>query len=323
MRLLQIILLFCPMISIGQNLVPNYSFEDTVDVKVSPLYAPKYWKAVGKEGWIYHTPHNNSAYPLFGAPNNLTGYQNARTGISYILLMVNDLYTTIRSSRREYMQVKLTRPLLFDSTYCFQLFMNLPDSIQFASKNMLGIYFSPNAFSVNHINYLPYTPQITISPNTHITDRQNWVEINMQYKASGGEEYITIGNFNDTNYIDTTFVPGGGNQFWMEASYYYIDDVWLSHCDSLPDSLIGIKEQSLKRQLSVYPNPFVHDFIIRSKQNQKLHFSLNNSLGQFIPFELEKQGNNYRLQPNDIPKGMYFLQVSDGIEQASYKLLKR
>jgi hypothetical protein len=43
MRILQIILLlFCPMISIGQNLVPNYSFEDTVAVKVTPLYLPKH-----------------------------------------------------------------------------------------------------------------------------------------------------------------------------------------------------------------------------------------------------------------------------------------
>ena len=201
------------------------------------MYLPKDWDAANNEGWIYHTPYNNITNPNFGAPNNLVGNQSARTGNSYVLLMLYDLYSSNRSPRREYLQVKLKRRLQFDSTYCFQLFMSLADSMQFASKNMLGVYFSANAVGANNTSYLPYQPQLVVSPNTFITDRVNWVEINMQYKALGGEEYITIGNFNDTNYIDTTFVPGGGNQFWMQASYYYIDDVWLSHCDSLPDSL--------------------------------------------------------------------------------------
>ncbi|MCB0801588.1 MAG: T9SS type A sorting domain-containing protein [Flavobacteriales bacterium] len=316
------LLLFCPLIFKGQNLVPNYSFEDTARRINTPLHPVKDWVAATNEGWNYYTPVHNLQYPEWGVPANSGGFQVAKTGSAYVGINLYNLWSVNRNPRREYMQVKLKRVLKFDSTYCFQLFMSLADSIQFASKNMLGVYFSANAIGANNTNYLPYTPQITLSPNTFITDRQNWVEVNMQYKALGGEEYITIGNFNDTNYIDTTFVPGGGDQYWMEASYYYIDDVWLSHCDSLPDSLIGIKTHSLQSKLSVYPSPFVHDFIIRSKQNQTLQFSLYNSLGQQIDFRLQKQGSNYLIQPKDIPKGMYWLQVSDGKEQASFKMVK-
>lgn len=202
------------------------------------------------------------------------------------------------------------------------MFISLADSSHFASRGQLGVYFSANAVGANNTINLPYTPQVIVSPNNYINDKVNWVEYNMQYKALGGEEYITIGNFFDTTRLDTQYVAGGGNQFWQLATYYYIDDVWLSHCDSLPDSLIGIREQSLKRQLSVYPNPFQQDFVVRSKQNQNLHFGLYNSLGQQIDFKLQKQGNNYLIQPKDIPKGIYWLKVSDGKEQTIFKLVK-
>lgn len=203
------------------------------------------------------------------------------------------------------------------------MFISLADSSHFASRGQLGVYFSANAVGANNTINLPYTPQVIVSPNNYINDKVNWVEYNMQYKALGGEEYITIGNFNDTTRLDTIYVGGGdSNNVDFLNTYYYIDDVWLSHCDSLPDSIIGIREQSLKRQLSVYPNPFQQDFLVRSKQNQNLHFGLYNSLGQQIDFKLQKQGNNYLIQPKDIPKGIYWLKVSDGKEQTSFKLVK-
>lgn len=311
------------MYAYTQNLIPNYSFEDTA-TKVTPLYLPEHWEAPTNEGYNYFTPYNNlnAQHYQFYAPQNFVGYQQAKSGNAYIGIKLYSLYAEVRNTRREYIQVKLNRTLMFDSAYCFQLYISFADSMHFASKNMLGVYFSSNAVSGNHTHHLPYTPQLIVSPNTYITDKVNWVKIDLQYKATGGEKYITIGNFNDTNYIDTTFVPGGGTEFWMEASYYYIDDVWLSHCDSLPDSLTSIQEYRLKHSLSVYPNPFVREIIVESKQLQKLEFMLYNSLGQAISLEAQKQDKKYTLSTPQLPKGLYWLKVSDGKQEEVFKLIK-
>src|SRR5690554_4813447 len=171
-----------------QNLIPNYSFEDTT-TRVTPLFLPADWESATLEGWNYYTPLQNHTYPDWGTPDNGNGYQQAKTGRAYVGINLYNLWTFQRNPRREYMQVRLKRILEFDSTYCFQLYISLADSIHFASKNMLGVYFSQNAVSGNHRHHLPYTPQLIVSPNTYIIDRVNWVKIDLQYKAMGGEEY--------------------------------------------------------------------------------------------------------------------------------------
>jgi hypothetical protein len=305
-----------------QNLIPNYSFEDTT-TRVTPLYLPEHWVAATNEGWNYYTPFQNQTNPNWSEPNNIAGFQQAKTGNAYVGINLYNLWNVQRNTRREYIQVRIKRPLIFDSTYCFQLYISLADSFHFASKNILGVYFSPNAVSGNHTHHLPYNPQLVVSPNTYITDKVNWIKIDLQYKAMGGERYITIGNFNDTNYIDTSFVPGGGQNFSYQASYYYIDDVWLSYCDSLPDSLSSLQEYSLKHAVSVYPNPFVNDIVVESKQPQKLEFMLYNSLGQNVKLHVQKHDKKYKLSTPQLPKGLYWLRVSDGKREETFKLLKK
>lgn len=312
----------------AQNYIPNYSFEDTA-TRVTPLFLPEYWTAGNREAWDYFSPlHNqNAQYLQYSAPSNLVGIQNAKSGNSYAGILIYPLYDSIyRSTRREYLQVQLNQPLQFDSTYCFQMYMSLADSFRFASKNMLGVYFSSNAVFINRLTRLPYTPQLVVSPNAYITEKQNWVKIDMQYKAVGGEQYITIGNFNDTTYIDTISVPNGvGNQFFFLGSYYYIDDVWLSHCDSIPDSLVSLQEHNLNLGLSVYPNPILqNEFTVQSKKNAVLNFVLYSSLGQQIPIEAIPNRDGYTIKPQtDFKSGLYWLRASDGKREEMVKLIRR
>ena len=315
---------FCLKLCLGQNYIPNYSFEDTT-TRVTPLFLPEHWDAATLEGWNYFTPYNTLTPQHFQyySPSNFVGYQNAHSGSAYSGIKLYSLYGNVRHFGREYMQVQLKQPLTFDSTYCFQLYISLADSMHFSSKNMLGIYFSSNAVSANHTEHLPYTPQLVVSPNTYLTDKVNWVKIDMQHQAQGGEEYITIGNFNDTNYIDTTFVPGGGDQFWMQASYYYLDDIWLSHCDSLPESLAtGLNEPLLKQQFKVYPNPFVSEITVESKGKENLAFALFNSLGQEVEVQVQAFEGHYQLVTDNLPTGLYWLQINDGLRSKMVKLIK-
>ena len=157
-----------------------------------------------------------------------------------------------------------------------------------------------------------------------ITDKVNWVKVDLQYQAQGGEQYVTIGNFNDTNYIDTISVVGGGQNFSYQASYYYLDDIWLSHCDSLPESLVsGLNQPFLQQQLKVYPNPFKEQINVAYSGNQTLVYSLFNSLGHEVEVQVQQQGNRHQISTGDLPKGLYWLRVSDGKREETIKLVKR
>ena len=70
------------MYAYTQNLIPNYSFEDTT-TRVTPLFLPADWEAATLEGWNYYTPLQNQTYPYWGSPNNVNGYQQAKTGSAY------------------------------------------------------------------------------------------------------------------------------------------------------------------------------------------------------------------------------------------------
>lgn len=307
----------------AQNYIPNYSFEDTVR-RVTPLFLPEHWDYPNGAAWDYFTPlHNsNQQYLQYYSPQNLVGFQDAKTGTAYVGIRLYALYGSSRHPGRAYLQVELNKSLIIDSTYCFQVYLSFADSIHFASKGIMGVYFSTNAISSSQPNYLNVSPQLLISENQFVTDKINWVKIDMEYKASGGEKFVTIGNFFDTTFIDTTFVPGGGDQFWMESSYYYLDDVWLSHCDSIPDSLVGLPKKNRLKQISIYPNPFQDYIQIENKSNKKLAVRLVNALGQDIPIQSYPQGEEIIVEVGDIPKGLYWLILNDGQNQKSLKVVR-
>ncbi len=296
--------------SMAQNLVPNYSFEDTAR-RVTPLFIPAEWINASNEGFNYFTPFN-SVNNNWTSPSNVLGYQQAKTGNAYIGILMYHLYTSYRIGTREYAQAKLSKPLIQDSTYCLQLFVSLGDSTRFASRNQLGVHFSNNAYSINTFQSLPYTPQIIVSPNNYIQDKINWIEFNFQYMAHGGEEYITLGNFNDTTYIDTLFVGGGDStNINFLNTYYYIDDVWLSHCDSLPDTTIGLSEKEIRLGIDISPNPFKNQLNINAKSgNQIQSVELFNLSGQIVPFKyLKIAGNEVIISTEQLSPGLYFLQL--------------
>jgi len=97
---------FCLKLGLGQNYIPNYSFEDTL-TRTTPLFLPADWVVPTNESYDYYTPlHNSSAqHYQFYAPQNLIGYQQAKSGNSYIGIKLYDLYTSVRRTRREYIQL--------------------------------------------------------------------------------------------------------------------------------------------------------------------------------------------------------------------------
>jgi hypothetical protein len=96
----------------------------------------------------------------------------------------------------------------------------------YATNNM-GIYFGSTPYmrdpcpgQTNSGIYV--TPQLNYDCAA-ITDTSNWVRLEWNYVASGGEQYLLIGNF-FTN-ANTTIVSNPGGSFINPYAYYYIDDV--------------------------------------------------------------------------------------------------
>ena len=318
-----IILLFFSF-SIGlraQNLIPNGSFEDTLP-RVGSNYSAKDWVSPNQGSPDYFSYLN--VIKEYKTPQNFAGYQETNSGNSYMGIVMYSLYRNINTMRsREYIQVKLNRTLVFDSTYCLQLFVSLADSSRFASRNQLGIYFSSDMISSNDRFDLPNIPQIIVSPEKYISEKEEWLKYNFQYRASGGENYITIGNFNDTSGVDTIHVMGGGELFY-QSTYYYIDDVYLGSCDSLPfDTNVGLAENTLASKIRQFPNPIQEQFYLEIERPEKLAFQLYNIQGQETLFKLEKEGSRYLFSLGEIPRGLYFLRiVGESKETTTLKLVK-
>jgi len=305
-----------PSIFFGQNIILNGSFEDTLKL-TTQLYLPRYWHPANQASPDLFTPYNS--VQDWTPPVNFAGNQQPKSGKAYAGIKIYTLNAPNNSKRnREYLRNRLSRSLEKDSLYCIRLFVSLADSFPYASKNKLGIYFSRNKISSSNNFYLPVLPQILLSPDTFITDKKNWVEFTYQYKAIGNERYMTIGNFTDSTEIDTLFVPGGSKDIGYKGSYYFIDDVWLSHCDSLPvDSSIGLEEYQFKNQIQVHPNPTQGQIII-PKSERLVSIALYDLHGRLVQNVIPSQTGETTIEINQ-EAGVYVLQfqMKDGSVQST------
>ena len=93
----------------------------------------------------------------------------------------------------------------------------------FSNDSLLGAGLGP----------LFYTPDVTNPVGNFITDTSKWILISGAYLASGGERFITIGNFFINDSTDTIHITGNG------ASYYYIDDVYVREMEQIPPMQAG------------------------------------------------------------------------------------
>jgi gliding motility-associated-like protein len=213
------------VISFAQtNLVPNYSFEDTLNCPTGATQinnAPPWFTVSNNGSPDYFNACSNSAF--VDVPLNFAGYQFAKTGQAYSGMAV----FTKNFALREYISIKLFDSLIVNKKYCVEFYISLSDSCSYAISS-IGAYFSNDSIKDTNL-VLPYTPQV-YNPNYNIiTDTQNWSKISGYFIAMGGETFMTIGNFNSNANTDTTFL-GGNNLF----AYYFIDDVSVYECDSVP-----------------------------------------------------------------------------------------
>jgi gliding motility-associated-like protein len=239
---ISIFILFWAVQCTAQNLIPNHSFEDTAKI-INGFDWPAEWQMAGG-GNTQPEYYNQYQDTLWTVPQSYLGYQYPNNESSFIGLRMYTLFREWKMTR-DYIQARLNQTLLADTNYCFRIHVNLPDSMQYASRSQLGIYFSSSKVSSTSNFNLPYTPQIIVSPTDYISDKENWTVFNHTYKAIGGERFLVMGNFNDTNAVDTLFTGGSTRELSYYGTYYFIDNLYLGSCDSLPISFDGSMNATL------------------------------------------------------------------------------
>jgi hypothetical protein len=222
----------------AQNLVVNPSFEQTASNCAN--FGGEGFRADLNDTWNnansnvpgdscsspdLFSPCNEITIPGFptvsvtAMPNNELGWQYARTGERYVGIITYSL----GSNYREYIQGRTSAPLVTGQQYCVSMFVSKADKVPYATNNM-GVYFSNNEYLRDACvdgSLIPVTPHLnyTCAP---ITDTLNWVRLQWNYVATGGEQYFVIGNFyNNANTIIQNTGPSSANLY----AYYYIDDV--------------------------------------------------------------------------------------------------
>jgi hypothetical protein len=247
-RLLLLVLLFTGTALFGQNLVINPSFENT-----SSNCGNFGGEGFGTDLLDWDNANSNepgdscSSPDLFSAcniifgtpsptnmPNSLLGFQRSRTGtrhagiITYAPGIAFGCTAVGSDNYREYIQGHTTTPLVAGQTYCVSMYVSCADNVVWATNN-IGVRFTTTQYlrdacanGNNSLINLP--PQLNYSCTTAITDTtSNWVRIQWDYVATGGERWFTIGNFFNNN--NTTVACSNSGASINPYAYYYIDDV--------------------------------------------------------------------------------------------------
>jgi hypothetical protein len=238
----------------SQNLIRNSSFENfinqhnpSVEGAFDNYNVTPFVHVLNDWNTFNSSDHYDSAFAVGGynVPYSVIGNSYAKNGYAFVGLIA----FVKAGETKEYINQHLSIPLKGDTNYCLSFFVSRADRVTYSIKNM-GACFSINSPTLVSNYYINATPQIVSSG--YISDTVNWVEVKGCFTAQGGEEYLTIGNFNSNANTDTLFVGStnphpGANGY----AYYYIDSVIL-YQNNFPTA---VKELSLNGGVKVYPNP--------------------------------------------------------------------
>ena len=232
--LLFVLLLFCKAHGNTQvNLVPNPGFEiyDTCPYNnFNPQFngADAICRAVP---WFQpHLPNAEPTETCGGSSSDFFhvcageiptvwlgyDYQSPHSGQGFSGIVTFDAIDST-NLYREYLEIKLNKSLS-NKNYCTTWFTNL-SSISKSGSNRVGAFFSKDTtFQFGQWLIIPVFPQI--ENLVIVSDTLNWIPFHQIFKAEGGEEYMTIGNFRVESFVETGQIIGASNRW----SYYYFDD---------------------------------------------------------------------------------------------------
>lgn len=210
------------------NLVPNSSFEDTVDCYVTTQC--RLLKAVHWRNPNLATPdlYDCDTVRVCGAPMTPDlglAYQPSLDGSRHAGAFF--WYGPGGSNTRDYLMVQLTDPLEHGATYEVSLSYTRRRFYHQLAVDHVGVWFGADSLFEPHPNVITATPQVRLTDpiEDHLTVGGEWVQLSDTFVADGGERWMVIGNFDPPGSVDGIVVEPGAIS---ATCYYYIDSVSVS-----------------------------------------------------------------------------------------------
>jgi OmpA-OmpF porin, OOP family len=228
------ILICIPLV--GQNLVVNGEFEIFENCPKSYLSQKDFlpaWYSPTKGTPDYF---NKCSKGLASVPVNFAGKAHSENGSGYVGFIVASLTGTIGLKNfysREYISTELNYSLKKDTLYRIS-FLVTHALCSKISINRLSVYISKKKVNKATTRELKLMPQINF--DLSIVPKEEWVLLSAVYKASGGERFLTIGNFqSDSDLIwSKREIQENKKSPFDIGAYYYIDDVKLTPAENTP-----------------------------------------------------------------------------------------
>ena len=213
------ILLLLTLLVGAQNLIPNPSFEEYIQLPrktYNGIGCLKYWRPHNGNCDYYHA----GAGWWTGVPRNVFGRQRAHSGLAYAGICVTSHF-------KEYLEVKLIEPLVKGQTYSIELYVSEAERFS-GHVEAVGLYFKATSCWSNDNSALTETPALTFKISAHDKPQKKWLCLTAEYQAEGFEKVLIIGY-----YQDPTLRPHKG------YSHLYIDDVSIT-----PQVTLGHKKNA-------------------------------------------------------------------------------
>ena len=300
----------------GQNLVPNPSFEEysSCPGQTIGIQLANGWSDANTGTADYYNSCYTTGFVNMDVPNNFIGSQTALSGVAYAGIIAYEKSTT-PLHYREYVQTELSSPLIGGTEYFVSFNLAHADSCCFTTDD-IGVFLSTTM--INESNYLNINsnPQIANFEDNFLNDNTNWVQIKGSFIATGGEEFIVLGNFKDDYSTDTLSVCTSSNLDFMSA-YYYIDDVCVSTDSLTCAGTVGIPSNSLEYLYDIILNN--HMLIIESNQNAAFNASIYDITGK-LHHQFVNQQNLVLYNTSHLNSGIYLITISNELERFTKKI---
>ena len=258
-HLLLIIIVFFSNYGIAQinNLVPNGDFEYYTGCpnNLSQIDSAYPWtqpNILGSSSDYLNTCNN------YWYTNFFLDYP-PRSGNGFASILPSDFY--IFPEWREYISNQLKIPLIQNKKYCVKLFVR-----RFWGNIIIdafGMLLTNNFVAQSSMAPLLYSPQVKNPRGIMLADTVKWMKIAGSFNALGGEQYITIGNFEPQDSVTRVYL--GTDPTWC---YYAIDDVSVCDCNDFRISLGNDTTMCIGQQLLLKANvPKEADSVIYNWQD--------------------------------------------------------
>ena len=240
------------------NLVLNASFEE-VEKKIKEagqITSATPWRSATMNPVdIYSTEAKSED---FGVPANKYGKEKARTGNNYAGIA---FYGYRGKRSRTYLETELKQPLEAGKTYCVKFYVSLSDMSKYASNNLSAHLSKEEIQETNEAN-LELEPHVQSLTNKVFVQQFLWKPVCGTYEATGGEKFLTIGNFksDDETVLEKIRLSKDFSGRQEYDAYYFIDDISvidtekLKEGDCMCDEIAGGKMEVEYKSFGSTPN---------------------------------------------------------------------